>query len=88
MRVIKNCISFFAPEKLYSPKDVKMINILKWIKNNRKIDSKTLAELYLKKIKMLSFFIKKLINYQILSLLQFQHQSLNAGIIGFLLNQI
>ena len=51
MRVIKNCISFFAPEKLYSPKDLKMINILKWIKNNRKIDSKTLGGTLFKKNK-------------------------------------
>jgi hypothetical protein len=36
---------------LYSPKDVKIINILKWIKNNRKIDSKTLGGTLFKKNK-------------------------------------
>ena len=49
MRVIKNCISFFAPEQLYSPKDIKIINILNWIKCNPKVDSKTLGGTLFKK---------------------------------------
>ena len=49
MRVIKNCISFFAPEKLYSPKDIKIISILNWIKGNPKVDSKTLGGTLFKK---------------------------------------
>ena len=49
MRVIKNCISFFAPEKFYSPKDLKISNILDWIKNNPQIDSKTLGGTLFKK---------------------------------------
>ena len=49
MRVIKNCISFFAPEKLFSPKDIKIINILNWIKCNSKVESKTLGGTLFKK---------------------------------------
>ena len=49
MRVIKNCISFFAPEKLYSPKDIKIINLLNWIKCNPKVASKTLGGTLFKK---------------------------------------
>ena len=43
MRIIKNCIRLFAPNNLYSPKDAKINNLLKWMKNNSNIKAKTLG---------------------------------------------
>ncbi len=43
MRIVKNCIRLFAPNNLYSPKDIKIINLLKWMKKNSNIKAKTLG---------------------------------------------
>ena len=49
MRIVKNCIRLFAPDKLYSPKDIKIINLLKWMKKNSNIKAKTLGGTLFKK---------------------------------------
>ncbi len=62
MRVIKNCISFFAPEKPYPPKDTKIINLMKWIKNNQESSSKTLGGTLFKKNKKVIILYKEVNN--------------------------